>query len=260
MTDWRRLMRTRFAVVLPGAAFLVGWIALLELSAHNGWINRVFSPVPSEIARNLGEVLASTVFFKALASTVWLLALGYFSACIAGILLGLLMGYNRRVYYLFEPTLELLRPIPKPALLPPLILMFGLGASMKVSIVFLGAVFPVLINTIQGVRSVDPVLVDVARTFRCGALRTVFRVVLPACMPIVLAGMRVSLGLGLVLVILAEMLTGAHGLGAQLVDAQRAFRVQEMYAWTVVLAALGTALAVAFNCVEQRLISWSSKR
>jgi len=72
--------------------------------------------------------------------------------------------------------------------------------------------------------------------------------------------MRVSLGLGLVLVILAEMLTGAHGLGAQLVDAQRAFRVQEMYAWTVVLAALGVALAVAFNLVEQRLISWSSKR
>lgn len=260
MTDSRNAVQARLGVVLPGAAFLVGWIALLEVSARNGWTNRVFSPVPSDIAQALSEVLATTVFIEALASTVWLLALGYFSACIAGVLLGLLMGYNRRVYFLFEPTLELLRPIPKPALLPPLILLFGLGAPMKVSIVFLGAVFPVLINTIQGVRSVDPVLVDVARTFRCGALRTVFGVVLPASLPIVLAGMRVSLGLGLVLVILAEMLTGAHGLGAQLVDAQRAFRVQEMYAWTVVLATLGVALAIAFNLVEQRLISWSSKR
>jgi len=253
-------MNRRLASLGPGLAFIAFWIAALEIAARAGWVNRVFSPFPSEIAARLGRVLGSPAFLESLGSTVGLLAAGYLLACAVGILLGLAMGYHRPTYALLEPTLELLRPIPKPALLPPLILLLGLGASMKIAIVFLGALFPVLINTIQGVRTVDPVLVDVARTFRRGSLQTVFRVILPACLPLILAGMRVSLGLGLILVILSEMLTGSQGLGAQLVDAQRAFRVQDMYAWTVALAVLGLALALSFDALERRLIFWSSKR
>ena len=244
----------------PGLLFIAGWVALLEIAARNGWINRTFSPVPSQIAGQLRGVVTSSAFLDALASTIGLLAAGYFLACAGGVFLGIAMGYNRRIYSLLEPALELLRPIPKPALLPPLILLFGLGASMKIAIVFLGALFPVLINTVQGVRAVDPVVIDVARTFRCGVLKIVLKVVLPASLPMILSGMRVSLGLGLVLVILAEMLTGSHGLGAQLIDAQRAFRVHEMYAWTVVLAMVGLVLALAFDMFERRLIFWSSKR
>jgi ABC-type nitrate/sulfonate/bicarbonate transport system permease component len=253
-------MSDRLKALAPGLAFIACWIAALEIAARAGWVNRVFSPYPTEIAARMGQVLGSPAFLEALGSTVGLLAAGYLLACAAGILLGLAMGYHRPTYALLEPTLELLRPIPKPALLPPLILLLGLGAAMKIAIIFLGALFPVLINTIQGARTVDPVLVDVARTFRRGSLRTVFQVILPASLPLILAGMRVSLGLGLILVILSEMLTGSEGLGAKLVDAQRAFRVQEMYAWTVVLAALGLALALSFDALERRLIFWSSRR
>jgi ABC-type nitrate/sulfonate/bicarbonate transport system permease component len=253
-------LRLRARALLPGLAFIAFWIAALEVAARAGWVNKLFSPFPSQIATQLGRVVGAPAFLDALASTVGLLAVGYLLACTVGVLLGLAMGYHRPTYALLEPTLELLRPIPKPALLPPLILLLGLGAPMKIAIIFLGAVFPVLINTIQGARTVDPVLVDVARTFRRGTLRTVFRVILPASLPMILAGMRVSLGLGLILVILSEMLTGSHGLGAQLVDAQRAFRVQEMYAWTVVLAVLGLALALSFDALERRLIFWSSRR
>lgn len=260
MSTLSHAVRHRFAALAPGLAFMVFWVAMLEIAARAGWVNRVFSPFPSEIAVRLGHVLGSPAFLEGLGSTVGLLAAGYLLACAAGILLGLAMGYHRPTYALLEPTLELLRPIPKPALLPPLILLLGLGAAMKITIVFLGALFPVLINTIQGVRTVDPVLIDVARTFRSGHLRTVFRVILPASLPMILSGMRVSLGLGLILVILAEMLTGSQGLGAQLVDAQRAFRVQEMYAWTVVLAVLGLALALLYDALERRLIFWSSRR
>lgn len=260
MSALAQVVRHRFAALAPGLAFMAFWVALLEIAARAGWVNRVFSPFPSEIAARLGRVLGSPAFLEALGSTVGLLLAGYLLASAAGVLLGLAMGYHRPTYALLEPTLELLRPIPKPALLPPLILLLGLGAAMKLSIIFLGALFPVLINTIQGVRTVDPVLVDVARTFRRGPLATVFRVILPASLPMILSGMRVSLGLGLILVILAEMLTGSQGLGAQLVDAQRAFRVQDMYAWTVVLAVLGLALALAFDALERRLIFWSSKR
>src|SRR5688572_7606407 len=185
----RALAGHRALSVLPGVFFIAGWVMLLEIAARNGWINRTFSPVPSQIASHLHGVVTSSAFLDALGSTIGLLAAGYFLACAGGIFLGIAMGYNRRIYSLLEPVLELLRPIPKPALLPPLILLFGLGASMKIAIVFLGAVFPVLINTIQGVRTVDPVLVDVARTFRRGTLKTMFRVVLPASLPMILSGM-----------------------------------------------------------------------
>ena len=254
------LFRPRAAASAYGIGFIVLWLAALEFAARAGLINRTFSPVPSEVASRFWMIVADGSFAGPLASTIGLLAAGYAAACVAGTLLGLAMGCSRRANALLEPLLEMLRPIPKPALLPPLILLFGLGAPMKIAIVFLGAVFPVLINTIQGVRSVDPVLIDVARTYRCGSMGTVFRVILPASLPMILAGMRVSLGLGLVLVVLAEMLTGEDGLGAQALDAQRAFRVYDMYAWTAILAVLGLALALAFEWMERRLIFWNEKR
>ena len=250
----------RSALPAPGLAFIALLIALLELAASQQWTNVIFSPVPSLIAGDLARIVMSGEIVQPMLATVGLFLAGYLLACAAGVVFGLLLGYNRAAYALLEPLLELLRPIPKPALLPPLILLFGLGAPMKIAIVFLGAVFPVLINTVQGVRSIDPVLIDVARTFRHRPIGIVLKVVLPACLPIILAGMHVSLGIGLVLVILAEMLTGAHGLGAHIVDLQRLFRVQEMYAWIVVLAMLGLALVGCFTWIEAKLIFWNAKR
>lgn len=256
MSRTTRLLR--FA--LPGLVFIVAWIVLLQIAATRGWINPAFSPVPTRIATHLAELAGTGEFLRPTLTTLAMLAAGYFSACATGILLGLLMGHSRRAYALFEPLVELLRPIPKPALVPPLILLLGLGPPMKVAIVFLGALFPVLINTVQAVRSLDPVVLATARTFRIGPARLLFRVVLPASLPMIFAGMRISLGIGLVLIILAEMLTSANGLGATIVDLQRSFRVQEMYAWTVVLAVVGLVLAVAFDWVEKRFVFWSARR
>lgn len=252
---WRFL---RFA--LPGLVFIAAWVALLQVAASRGWINPAFSPVPARIATHLTELAGTGAFLQPTLVTLALLAAGYVSACATGILLGLLMGHSRAVFALFEPLVELVRPIPKAALVPPLILLLGLGPSMKVAIVFLGALFPVLINTVQAVRSLDPVLLATARTFRTGPARLLFAVVLPASLPMIFAGMRISLGLGLVLIILAEMLTSANGLGATIVDLQRSFRVQEMYAWTVVLAVVGLVLAVAFDWIEKRFVFWNSRR
>jgi hypothetical protein len=108
---------------------------------------------------------------------------------------GLLMGRHAWLHALFEPLLELLRPLPKPALLPPLILFLGLGDAMKLTVIGLGVFFPTLINTLQGVRGVDPVQLDVARTFGHSPRALLLKVVLPAAMPLVLSGMRISLGL-----------------------------------------------------------------
>jgi NitT/TauT family transport system permease protein len=188
-----------------------------------------------------------------------LLFAGYAVSCVLGIALGLAMGWNRRVYGLFEPLVELFRPIPKPALVPPLFLFLGLGATMKITVVAMAAIFPGLISTIQGVLGVDRVALDTARTFGCPPLRTIFKVVLPASLPLILTGMRVSLGLGLVLVVLAEMLSGQGGLGFVILDMQRSFEIRDMYAWIFILAALGLCLNAGFVFVENRAVPWRSK-
>jgi len=260
MSNVARRLRQLIIEPMPGLLFIAACIAGLEAMASAEWINPAFSPVPSLVGHWLWEILDSGAVLEPLAQTLGLLTAGYFLACGVGISLGLLMGYYRTAYVLFEPLLELLRPIPKPALLPPLMLVLGLGSAMKIAIVFLGALFPILINTIQAARAVDVVLVDVGRTFRSGPLRIIWRVVFPASLPMILSGMRVSLGLGLVLVVLAEMLTGAGGLGSRIVDLQRSFQAQEMYAWTVVLAGLGLILAFAFNWVERTVAFWSFRR
>jgi ABC-type nitrate/sulfonate/bicarbonate transport system permease component len=166
------------------------------------------------------------------------------------------MGYSRAIYNLFEPLTELLRPIPKPALLPALILFLGLGAPMEVTIVALGSFFPVLINTIQGVRAVDPVMIDTARTFGHSTPTVWRQILLPASAPYVLAGMRISLGLALLLVVASEMLSGNGGLGDAILSAQRTFLVKESYAWLIVLALVGLILSGIFNWTEKRIAFW----
>jgi ABC-type nitrate/sulfonate/bicarbonate transport system permease component len=127
---------------------------------------------------------------------------------------------------------------------------------MEITIIALSSFFPVLINTIQGVRGVDPTMVDTARTFGYGTRAIWLRILLPASVPFILAGMRISLGIGLVMVIIAEMLSGTGGLGDVILSAQRSFKVKDSYAWLVVLAVFGFALIALFDWAERRLSFW----
>jgi ABC-type nitrate/sulfonate/bicarbonate transport system permease component len=232
----------------------------IELAVRLGALNAMLVPPPSVIAQRTFDILASGAFLQPLAATLYLLFAAYFTASAAAILLGLLMGRFQAVYNLFEPLVEALRPLPKPALLPPLILLLGLGDTMKLTIVGLAVFFPVLINTVQGVRGVEPVLIDTARTFGYGRVAILRKVILPASMPLILAGMRISLALGLILVVVAEMLAGTGGLGYLILDMQRSFRVQNMYAWLVILAVLGYGLNAVFVKLEHRVTRWAGAR
>jgi ABC-type nitrate/sulfonate/bicarbonate transport system permease component len=239
-----------------GAGVILVALAGVEAGVRAG----ALVPAPTAVAQRLGQVLRSGELFAPLGATLYLLFCAYLAASVTAVVLGLLMGRIAALYNLLEPLVEVLRPLPKAALLPPLILFLGLGDAMKMTIIGLGVFFPVLINTVQGVRGVDPVLVDTGRTLRCGRLALLAKVVLPASMPLILAGMRVALGLGLILVVIAEMLAGTGGLGYVVIDMQRSFRVQEMYAWIVILAVLGYALNAVFVTLERRVIHWALAR
>jgi ABC-type nitrate/sulfonate/bicarbonate transport system permease component len=255
----RRSGRSMLEAAL-GPATLVALVLLLEVAVRAGWVNPVLVPAPSVIAQHIGKVIASGSFVEPLGRTMYLLAVAYAIGCVLGIAVGVAMGRFRAVHGLLEPLVEVLRPLPKPALLPPLILFLGLGDAMKLTVIALGVFFPVVINTIQGVRGTDPVMVDAARTFQHSRAATLWKVVLPSAMPLVLSGMRIALGIGLVLVVVAEMMAGTGGIGYLIIDMQRSFRIPDMYAWVVILAVLGYALNEVFVRIERRAIHWSGAR
>lgn len=245
---------------LPGAACVVLTLLAWELLVRSGAINPVLLPAPSTIVQALAAIVRDEPFAGPLARTLALVGGGYGIACMLGVAVGVAMGESEAAYRLLEPLVELVRPIPKPALIPPLFLFLGMGNSTMLFIIALGGFFPVLINTVQGVRGIDPVLRGTARTLRLARHAVVLRIVLPAALPMVMAGMRVSLGLSLTLVIVAEMLAGEGGVGFLILDMQRAFRVPQMYAWLAVLAALGLLLNAAFQWAEDTAMPWRGRQ
>ncbi len=254
MASWSgRAVSVVLGIIVPLGALIV-----LEIASRRGWVNPTFLPPPAAILATFWGIITSGSFGAPLALTLLLLFIGYGIGCVPAIALGILMGSSRPIFNLFEPLIELLRPLPKPALLPALILFLGLGARMEITIVALGCFFPVLINTIQGVRAVEPTMINTARTFGHGTMAIWRRILLPASAPYILAGMRISLGLGLILVVTAEMIAGSGGLGDSILSAQRTFLVKESYAWLVMLALLGLLLTWLFTWVERRVAFWNA--
>lgn len=257
------MSRTLFGRVfelVPGVTVIALVLAGIEAASRTGLVKTAIVPPPTEVATVLWRILVSGAVAEPMVLTLSILFLAYGIACLLGIGLGILMGYFQWAYGLLEPLAEILRTVPKPVLLPPLMLFLGIGTPMKLFIVALAAFFPVLINTVQAVRAVDPTLVDTARTLGHGTPAILARVVLPASTPLILAGMRVSLGIALVLVVLSEMLAGTGGLGQLIMDMQRSFKVRETFAWLVILAVVGFALAMLFDWVERRIAFWNAPR
>jgi ABC-type nitrate/sulfonate/bicarbonate transport system permease component len=173
-----------------------------------------------------------------------------------GIVCGMAAGLNRWVDAAVEPLVELLRPIPVPAIIPPLILMLGVDDQMKLFVVAFSTFFPMFISAAAGVRSVDAVAVDLSRTFQLGRMRTVIKVVFPASLPYVMAGLRTSLALALIVTVVAEMIAGSQGIGFHVMTMQYSIRVADMYAALILLAVVGFLLNAALRFLEDRVLHW----
>jgi ABC-type nitrate/sulfonate/bicarbonate transport system permease component len=202
------------------------------------------------------ENVADGTLVVHLLATLWRQMLGYWLAVMLGISLGLAMGYYRVFYNLLEPLIEVFRPVPGPAYLPVLVLFVGIGSEMKVVLILVASLFPILLNTYSGVRSIDPVQFDPARTLGLTTMQTLREVVLPAASPHILTGMRISLAISLILAILSEMIVSNDGLGYFTLLAERTFKVPDMYAGIFTLALLGYLLNRLFLVGEARLIRW----
>lgn len=242
----------------PGLILIAALLAILDIAMRNEAFNRGIVPQPSLVIAQFLDILTSGAFIAPAIQTFGLLLIGFFVGSCLAILLGTLMGFFRPVYNLFEPLVEVMRPMPKSALLPVLMLLVGLNSTMKITIVALACFFPVLINTIQGVRSIEPMQVDMARTFGYSRAAQLRKIVLPSTLPYIFAGMRIGLGFSLITIVIAEMLSGTGGLGDNILQAQTNFLVTPSFAWLTVLSIGGILLTVAFASIEKRLTFWNA--
>ncbi len=239
-----------------GVAFVGVLLALWEVAAASGALPAMSFPRMSAIVATWWQLMISGELPAELLPSLWRMFAGYFVGVAIGALLGLLMGYVRFFYNLLEPITEMLRPIPSPAYLPIVILFLGIDDEMKIFMIAFASLFPVLISTYSGVRSVDPIQLQTARTFGVEGRSLLWQVVLPAASPYIFTGMRVSLAVALIVMVISEMVAASSGIGYFILSAQRGFKIREMFAGVLTLAALGYILNRAFLAIESRVLAW----
>jgi ABC-type nitrate/sulfonate/bicarbonate transport system permease component len=240
----------------PGFLLIALLLAAWEYASTVRLIDPVSMPRVSLIAASWLKSIDGGALIRALLPTLGRIFAGFGLAVVVAVPLGLLMGSVPLVYRLLEPLTELIRPIPSSAYIPVAILFLGIDNEMKVFVIFIACLFPILLNTYGGVRGIDPVLIDTGRTFGLSRLKALWQIVLPAALPSVLTGMRISLGIALIVSVVAEMIAGNSGIGYFILDMQRVFRVPEMFAGIFTLGILGFAINFVFLKIEGRLLHW----
>jgi sulfonate transport system permease protein len=214
-----------------------------------------FPPLSSSLS-SLWHVWLTADFTADVVPSLAHFALGLLIAVAVGLAGGLVLGSAPVVADAFAPVLEFLRAIPGVALLPAALLLLGIGPAMQVSIIAYGTVWPILLNTADGVRSVDPVVRDVARSYRIGWGDRLARIVIPAASPQIVAGIRTALSIGITVIVFSEMVGSANGIGYQILQAQRSFQTPQMWAGMILLGILGYLLNLAFRAFEHVVLRW----
>jgi ABC-type nitrate/sulfonate/bicarbonate transport system permease component len=181
---------------------------------------------------------------------------GFFIAVAGGVITGVALGMSDRARRASNPIVEFLRAVPPPVLLPVAILLVGIGNSMKVALIAFGCVFPVLLNTMDAVASIDPTMSDTSRAYHVRPADRIFRIVLPAASPQIFAGVRTSLSLALILMVISEMVASTDGIGYFIIQSQRMFAIPDMYSGILLLGILGYLLNLGLLLVERRLLRW----
>lgn len=217
---------------------------------------QLYIPPVSQILFALSQLVVSGQVSTHLAATLRRFVEGYLLAGAIAVTLGIVLGYFRFAHSLLEMLIEFLRPMPSVAIIPVAILLLGIGDSMIVAVTVYASTWPILVNTIEGVRHIERTLIDTGRTFGLARRRILWQIILPAASPYVVTGLRVSLSIALILVTTAEMIAGSKGMGFFILDEERSFRSSNMYAGIILVAVLGYALNRLFIALEARAMKW----
>ncbi|WP_327342558.1 ABC transporter permease [Streptomyces europaeiscabiei] len=243
------LLRLLFVVALPLVLVTVWWLASDDSTD-------VFWPPLRTILTTFPDVWTAERLRADVLPSLLRLSAGYALAAVAGIALGTVIGSSRRVRAVCEPVLEFLRAVPPPVLVPVIMLFAGIGDTMKIVVIASGCVWPVLLNTVEGVRAVDSVMSETARSYGITGVARLRNVVLRSASPQIFAGLRQALSIGIILMVISEMTASNNGLGHTVVQFQRGFAIPDMWTGILVLGLLGFLLSVVFRLVERRVLGW----
>lgn len=243
------LLRLFFVLALP-LLLVVGW-----WFASDGSTN-VFWPPLRTILQTFPDVWTAERLQDDVLPSLWRLAAGLAVAAVVGVGLGTVIGSYRRVRAVCEPVLEFLRAVPPPVLVPVIMLFAGIGDTMKIVVIASGCVWPILLNTVEGVRAVDSVMAETARSYGITGFARLRDVVLRSASPQIFAGLRQALSIGIILMVISEMFAASNGIGFTVVQFQRSFAIPDMWTGILVLGLLGFLLSVVFQLVERRVLGW----
>jgi ABC-type nitrate/sulfonate/bicarbonate transport system permease component len=238
-----------YAAALPVLLVLIWWVATLGAKSF-------FVPTPATLVATFAETWFGERIGSDVLPSLGRLFIGVLCAIVIGIVAGLLIGSVKWLRALTEPVLEFFRAVPPPVLVPVLMLLMGITDSMKIVVIISGCVWPVLLNTIEGVRAIDSVLSDSSHTYGITGAARVRYLVLPSAAPQIMAGVRQCLSIGLILMVISEMFASSSGLGFTIVQFQRSFAVPEMWSGIVFLGLIGVAMSFIFQFTERRILRW----
>ncbi len=241
---------------LQACAGLAGLVLVFELLRLVGVLPATTVPSTSAILGALRTSVSEGDMGAALAVTALAWLLGVLVAAAIGIPLGITVGLSRWADSATQRAVDLLRPVPVVALVPMAIVLFGIELSMQVFLIALACVWPLLLGSRGGVRAVDPLQVDTARTFGLGRVAVVLRVVLPASLPAIATALRVGASLGVVVAVGAQLISGSPGLGTLLVSSQNAGRNDVVWACLLVIGSFGVAVNLLLAAGERRVAGW----
>ncbi len=244
--------------VASAIGVLAALVALWWIASHQQWVSKVFLPTPEATTASLWSGLTTGDLAGFTGATIGRMLQGWLLASVIGVALGAAIGVSQRTREFVQPTLEFIRPLPASAVMPLAIAIWGLSPSMVLAVVAFGALWPVLLATVHGMASVEPRLSEVARCLGLSRAGFIWKIGLPNAMPDILAGMRLSLTVALIVSVVGEMIASQTGLGQAILLAARSFRSSELFAGIVLLGAIGFVSNALLALAERRLLAWQA--
>ena len=236
-------------LVVP-AGLIAGWL-LWSAGSKN-----LYFPPLADIVKSLQQTWLFSHLRSDAVPSLWHLGAGYLIATAVGVAIGTSLGLMPRAADALKPILEFLRAVPGIVLLPAALLILGIGPRTQVTLIAYGAVWPILLNTADGVSGIDPTIRDVARSYRIAGLNRLCRITLRAASPQIVAGMRTALSIAITVIVFSEMVGSTNGIGYQILQAQRDFDVPAVWGGMVFLGVIGYLLNVLFRGFEQAVLRW----
>ncbi len=231
-------------------------LAIWEIAAKTGAIDVVFFPAPSAIVAEFFVMVRSGELLTHTTISLLRIVIGFSIGTALGMALGLAIGLNKTVAAMFQPLIDLTFPIPKVGLLPLVIILFGLGEASKYVIIAISCFYLVVINTVAGVRQIERIYLDVGRNYHANRMLMFTDVAFPGALPTIMAGVKISMGVSLIIIVSAESLAAKSGIGYLIWTSWQVFQVEKMYVGLLVSALLGLGFTVSLNWIERKLIPW----